>query len=69
MMLSKHVRSALAFVLLVLLIACPALAQTDPHEGRGSFLIQQIPLGIWYGVGMSSFLTNDKGQPRHIVTL
>lgn len=39
----------------------PAAAQeaADPHEGRGSFLLQQIPLGVWYGVGLAQFLTND----------
>lgn len=51
-----------AFLMLVLLLAPGSgLAQSssDIHEGRGSFLIQQIPLGIWYGVGTGLFLTND----------
>jgi hypothetical protein len=39
----------------------PASAQDDfaNNEGRGRFLIQQIPLGVWYGVGIGQFLSND----------
>ena len=60
------VRPAALALLVVLALALPAPAQEsgDIHEGRGSFLIQQIPLGIWYGYGMSQFLTNDSSSAK-----
>jgi hypothetical protein len=55
----------------VLALPRPAGAQngSDIHEGRGSFLIQQIPLGIWYGVGMGLLLTDDNTSAKTTAAL
>ncbi|MFO7676709.1 MAG: hypothetical protein R6X12_10385 [bacterium] len=64
MMKSSTVVALAAIVLFT--AGTPAAAQevADPHEGRGSFLLQQIPLGLWYGSGLSSFLTNDNTSSK-----
>lgn len=62
------VRPASLVLLAALALALPAPASAqesgDIHEGRGSFLIQQIPLGAWYGFGMSQFLTTDNASGK-----
>lgn len=61
---------------LALLLGTGPLAATPPpdphetprhvvlHEGRGSFLLQQLPLSLWYGYGLSQALTTDNTSIR-----
>ena len=55
-------------VLVVALVAGTAFgaAPENPQEGRGSFLLQQIPLGIWYGVGTSVCLSGGLGTKGQV---
>lgn len=55
-------KGRLPVAVIALLLGTSLLAASepaDPQEGRGSFLLQQVPLGLWYGSGLSQFLTTD----------
>ena len=63
-MTCRRFAAILMFGLVIATQFISARQPTDPHEGRGSFLLQQIPLGLWYGSGLSQFLTTDETSER-----
>jgi hypothetical protein len=64
-------RLLLTIVLVGLLVpAAGAQPLADPHEGRGSFLLQQIPLALgWYGTATALVLTNDQSDAKTFASI
>lgn len=68
-------RASLSALLLAACLLGPpgAAAQPlldDPHEGRGSFLLQQIPLALgWYGTATTLVLTDSSSDDKAVASI